>query len=61
MPTNKEFFEIQAENIRLIACLPGEIKQTAKIKAIRKLNRLYACVLISPAEFRELLKMIFEL
>lgn len=60
MNNQKEFFQLQAENIRLIACLPGDIKQTAKIKAIRKLNRLYACVLISPAEFRELLNLIFE-
>lgn len=61
MHINKEFFDLQAENIRLIGCLPGEIKQAAKIKAIRKLNRIYACVLISPKEFRELLNLIFEI
>lgn len=61
MNKQNEFFELQAENIRLIGCLPGDIKQAAKIKAIRKLNRLYACVLISPVEFRKLLNLIFEL
>lgn len=45
---------------RLIGCLPGNLKQAAKIKAIRKLNRLYACFLISPGEFRKLLNLIFE-
>ncbi len=60
MNTNQQFFELQAENIRLIGCLPDQVKQSAKIKAIRKLNRLYSCVLISPEEFRKLLNLIFE-
>lgn len=61
MHIDNEFFQIQAENIRLIGCLPENLKQAAKIKAIRKLNRLYGCVLISPDEFRDLLNLIFEI
>jgi hypothetical protein len=61
MNINKAFFELQAENIRLIGCLPDQVKQSEKIKAIRKLNRLYGCVLISPEEFRKLLNLIFEI